>query len=147
MLTETASRSLDPNIERDATVSEDSCSITVLGTDPGGAPVVFRSCSESFSPSSDSSRLRRRVDRLLTRARYDDLLTEYAELAARRGAIEATTEPKALADDDEYDEVRDRSRRVRSELEELLSEFEVRDFDAAFATPDFSGNARIQPLG
>ena len=146
VLTESGVTSLFATIESETISPGDGVTIAVLGTDGEGGLVRYRSCTESIDSPLDSSGLRRRIDRLLLRARYDDLLTTYADLAERRGAIEATSSPDGLDDDEEYVAICEQSKAVRSELDALLDEFDVRDFDAAFATPDFSGGARIEQL-
>ena len=109
--------------------------------------IVHVSCGEYLVKPVSKSELTDTVERLRQRARYDDHLAECANLAAKRGALEAAHPPHELANDPEYRELRRRLDELHDDLEALREEFDPADFRAAFATPDFTGGARIQQVG
>lgn len=73
------------------------------------------------------------VDRLLRRARYDELMSECATLAAKRTELEANGTP-SRAMERELETLRRRLEELLSELDSLLATFDGADFRAAFET-------------
>ncbi|WP_226482951.1 HalX domain-containing protein [Natrinema amylolyticum] len=79
--------------------------------------------------------LRETVDRLLRRARYDELMAECATLAAKRGTLEARSNADPTSEcDAEYAALERRLEAVFSDLDELVASFDRDDFRAAFET-------------
>jgi len=83
----------------------------------------------------DKNQLLEVVDRLVRRARYDELITECATLATKRGALETGADVTADAD---HETVQQQLNEVFSELDELVGTFDSDDFRAAFATCELS---------
>lgn len=87
------------------------------------------------------------VDRLCRRARYDELTTECATLAARRGALEAHTSGTATVDcDEEYARLQRRLEELFAEVDELVETFDRDDFQAAFGSCTVADSARSQRI-
>ncbi|MFD1564912.1 HalX domain-containing protein [Haloarchaeobius amylolyticus] len=74
------------------------------------------------------------VDRLVRRARYDELIAECTTLATERGALEAGTDTAVAAQSETLQRELDE---VLTELDELVGSFDDDDFRAAFATCEF----------
>lgn len=140
-----------PTISGDAIADEiadrhgDCMTAIVSGVEPD-TDIVHVSCGEYLVKPVGRAELLDTVERLRQRARYDDRLAECADLAAKRGALEATHARSELEDDPEYRELRERLATIREELDSLSSGFDAADFRAAFERPDFAGGARIQQI-
>ena len=125
----------------------DSAFVTVVRSVERDGLVLHGAGTEFIDRIEGLETLVDRVAALRNRAVYDDLLAEYANLAARRGELETTLSPAELTDSEEYDAITSRLEAVLSELEAVVHDFERRDFEAAFETPDFTGGARIERAG
>ena len=125
----------------------DSAFVTVVRSVEKEGLILHGAGTELIERIEGAETFVERVAALQTRAQYDDLLAEYATLAARRGELEATLTPTELSDSDEYAAVSSRVEAVFAELESVTHDFERRDFEAAFETPDFAGGARIERAG
>ncbi|MCU4742177.1 HalX domain-containing protein [Halobacteria archaeon AArc-m2/3/4] len=124
----------------------DCMTAIVSGVEPD-TDIVHVSCGEYLVKPIDESELLDTVDRLRQRARYDDRLAECANLAAKRGALEASQPQAKLERDPEYVDLCRQITKLRTELDDLTREFDAEDFRAAFETPDFRGGSRIQQVG
>ncbi|WP_090617167.1 HalX domain-containing protein [Natrinema salaciae] len=80
------------------------------------------------------------VDRLLRRARYDELLAECTALAAKRGALEA--DAAIVATEDRPETLQRRLDELLAELDELVATFDGEDFRAAFEACRVAGPGR-----
>lgn len=108
--------------------------VAVLRDDQHGSD--YRpTAGESLVKPVDKGQLLEAVDRLVRRARYDELITECATLATKRGALETGIETTADAD---HETVQQQLDDVFSELDELVGSFDSDDFRAAFATCELS---------
>lgn len=84
------------------------------------------------------------VDRLLRRARYDELIAECTTLATKRGALEAGGNTASDTASDARSETLQRDLdELFTELDDLVGSFDSDDFRAAFATCEFG--TTIQP--
>ncbi|MFC4541674.1 HalX domain-containing protein [Halosolutus amylolyticus] len=124
----------------------DCLTAIVSGIEPG-ADVLYVSCGECLVTPVEKEELLETVERLRHRARYDERLAECANLAARRGALEATHSRSELEDDEEFLELRRRITDLLGELDDMTAEFDAEDFQAAFETPDFTGRPRVRTVG
>ena len=79
----------------------------------------------------DASALRETLDRMLTRAEYDEKLQELFSLIERQDALEAVKTEAVLDDSEEYRELTDRLETVQSEVEALLVDLPEADFRVA----------------
>lgn len=119
--------------------------VVVSDTDPDDDAIHLTRC-ESLDKPLTRRALRKSLDRLRTHARYDELLAEYAAVAAKRGALDASHTREELNADSEYAAIDRRVEELLAELESIATEFDAADFDAAFATSDFAGESRRQRI-
>lgn len=124
----------------------DCMTAIISGVEPD-TDIVHISCGEYLVKPVGKTELLDTVERLRQRARYDDQLAECANLAAKRGALEASNPRAELERDPEYVGLCRRIDELRAELDDLTRTFDAEDFQAAFETPDFRGGSRIQQVG
>ena len=79
----------------------------------------------------DAPALRETLDRMLTRAEYDEKLQELFSLIERQDALEAVKAEAVLDDSEEYRALTDRLETVQSEVEALLIDLPEADFRVA----------------
>ena len=79
----------------------------------------------------DVSALRDVVNRMLTRADYDEKLQELFSLIERQNTLEAVKPPEALANSEEYRSLTDRLQSAQRDVEALLSDLPDEDFRVA----------------
>ena len=79
----------------------------------------------------DEGALRRTVDRMRTRATYDQKLQELFSLLEREDTLEAVKSAEALDASEEYQRLTDRLRTVQAEVESLLTDLSDEDFRVA----------------
>jgi len=108
--------------------------VAVLRDDQYGSDYL-PTAGESLVKPVDKNELLETVDRLVRRGRYDELISECATLATKRGALETGADATA---DAEHEPVQRQLDDVFSELDELVDSFDGDDFRAAFATCEFS---------
>ncbi|WP_247000507.1 HalX domain-containing protein [Halosolutus gelatinilyticus] len=123
--------------ERDRTIA-------LAGTVEPETDVLRVTCHESLDDPVERDELVEIVERLRSRARYDDRLAECANLAAERAALEAARSRSELERDEEYQELCRRIAVLLDDLNDATTEFDAEDFRAAFETPDFAGRPRVQ---
>lgn len=80
--------------------------------------------------SSDD--LLRTVDRLLTRATYEESVQEYFALASKRATVESELSATQLSENEEYVQLATRIDELETEIDTRASSFEEEDFRAAF---------------
>ncbi|WP_226041520.1 HalX domain-containing protein [Natrinema sp. DC36] len=113
--------------------------IAVLCDGQGGSPLP--AVGDSLEKPVQKTALLETADRLVRRARYEELVAECATLAAERGAIESRGD---VDSNEEYETLQRRLDEVFAELDELVSTFDGDDFRAAFATCEFGTPAQPQ---
>lgn len=96
---------------------------------------------DSLEKPVENATLLETVDRLVRRARYEELLAECTTLAAERGAVESRGDAES---NEEYETLQRRLDEVFTELDELVETFDGEDFRAAFATCEFGTPAQPQ---
>ena len=79
----------------------------------------------------DDAALRDTIDRILTRAEYDEKLQELFSLIERQDALEAVKPPAVLEASEEYRSLTDRLETVQAEVETLLVDLPEEDFRVA----------------
>jgi PAS domain S-box-containing protein len=79
----------------------------------------------------DPSALRETVDRMLTRAEYDDKLQALFSLIERQDTLEAVKRPAELEDSEEYRSLTERLAAVQTDVESLLGDLPEADFRVA----------------
>lgn len=126
--------------------SDDCMTAIVSGVEPD-TDIVHISCGEYLVKPVSKEELIDTIERLRRRARYDDRLAECANLASKRGALEAAHPQSKLDRDPEYAALCRRIARLLDDLEDITRAFDAADFRATFETPDFSGGSRIQQVG
>ncbi|GGL54092.1 HalX domain-containing protein [Halocalculus aciditolerans] len=72
------------------------------------------------------------VDRLLARRLYDDEVSEYFSLAAKRAALESEKSTRELESNDAYIELCERLDDLRSDLDDLVDSLDADDMAALF---------------
>ena len=75
--------------------------------------------------------LREAVDRMLTRAEYDERLQELFSLIERQNTLEAVKEAEVLEASEQYRALADRLERAQADVESLLTELPDEDFRVA----------------
>jgi DNA-binding response OmpR family regulator len=70
------------------------------------------------------------IERQLTARRYDERLTDYLEVTSKLGLLQAEKSQAELDAHEEVDTLRERAAELKSELDEVLAEFD--DAAAAF---------------
>ncbi|MFC6765582.1 HalX domain-containing protein [Natrinema soli] len=100
----------------------------------------FPAVGAALEKPVENAALLETVDRLVRRARYEDLVAECATLAAERGALES----RGDIANEEYETLQRRLDEVFAELDELVKTFDSDDFRAAFATCEFGSPAQPQ---
>ena len=71
------------------------------------------------------------IDRMLTRAEYDEKLQELFSLIERQDTLEATEKPEVLEASEEYRSLTDRLATVQTDVESLLTDLPDEDFRVA----------------
>ncbi|WP_299269751.1 helix-turn-helix domain-containing protein [Halorientalis sp.] len=99
----------------------------------------------------DAAALRETVDRMLTRAEYDEKLQELFSLIERQDTLEAVKEPDALRNSEEYRTLTERLDAVQADVESLLSALPDEDFRVAVerlqrATAEWTSDRRYESL-
>ena len=94
-------------------------------------PNYHPTAGESLSKPVDKATFLETVDKLLRRARYDELIAECTSLATKHGALETDDDHDAAED---RETVQQQLEAVFSELDELVGSFDGDDFRAAFVT-------------
>lgn len=82
------------------------------------------------TPTTEAE-LNETVDLLLKRMEYEELLEEVTVLQSKRVTLERTSTEEELAENEEYRELTSEFDRLRSRLDEVATELERADFDAA----------------
>jgi DNA-binding response OmpR family regulator len=72
------------------------------------------------------------IDRLLTCAEYEEKLRRYYALTAKHATLSANKPESELADNEAFARLERDLERLRSDLDETVSEFDADDFTAAF---------------
>lgn len=80
---------------------------------------------------ADSSTLHETVDRMLTRAEYDEKLQELFSLIERQDTLQAVKRPETLESSQEYRALTERLESVQADVESLLTELPDKDFRVA----------------
>lgn len=98
--------------------------------------------------SASKADLRETVDRLVRRARYDQLLTEYAAVAAERGAVECEPGSALPSDRAATDAaIENRLGELVETADELVTSFDGVDFRAVFATCEAEERTELRRAG
>jgi PAS domain S-box-containing protein len=113
---------------RDADVSPQVVMVSAVTPDLDVVQMGFDSYIEK---PTDSDTLHETVDRMLTRAEYDEKLQELFSLIERQDTLEAVKRPETLASSQEYRALTERLESVQAEVESLLTHLPDRDFRVA----------------
>ncbi|MFW6382826.1 MAG: response regulator transcription factor [Haloferacaceae archaeon] len=84
------------------------------------------------------------IDRLLTTAAYEKRLRRYYALAAKHATLTANKPESELTESDQFRRLEAEMERIRSELDETISEFDEDDFTAAFRDLDNPSGATTE---
>ncbi|WP_459192660.1 HalX domain-containing protein [Halosimplex sp. J119] len=80
------------------------------------------------------------VDRMLTRADYDDRLQEFFSLASKKATLEAEMDHTELQDNEEYQRLKTEVESLRQEADRSVTEFsDAEDYETLFQ--EFPGDA------
>ena len=80
--------------------------------------------------------VREAVENLLARSDYDERLQRYFALVSKRAALEEYRSPDELESNDEYVDLAEEIRSLRTELDEMMADFEDAEFEAVFRAMD-----------
>ncbi|WP_336337706.1 HalX domain-containing protein [Haloarcula brevis] len=72
------------------------------------------------------------VEQLLLHADYEERLRECYSLTAKYAALEASKPPSALAENEEFTELKAELAEVRAELDDITDSFDATDFEMLF---------------
>ncbi|WP_299332675.1 response regulator, partial [Haloplanus sp.] len=96
-----------------------------------GLDVVQMGFDAYLEKPIEATALHETVERMLTRAEYDEKLQNLFSLIERQDTLEAVTKPEVLETSEEYRSLTDRLATVQTEVESLLTELPDEDFQAA----------------
>ena len=97
--------------------------VMVTAVDPG-FDILEMDFDDYLCKPVDATTLRTAVDQQLRAGDYDDRLTEFFEVTAKMGVLEARHPPGKLDSDEEYQRLAERADQLRNDLDELLAEFD-----------------------
>jgi DNA-binding response OmpR family regulator len=72
------------------------------------------------------------IDRLLTRATYEQKTQEFYSLSSKQATLRANKSEAELEDSEAFEELERETERLRDELDDTVEEFDEDDFAAAF---------------
>jgi len=103
--------------------------IMVTAVDPD-LDIVKMPFDDYLCKPIDKETLLAAIEQQLSSVEYDDRLTEYMSVAAKVGVLESEKTEAELDDSEEYQELLERQRELRAELDEAMTDFD--DLDQAF---------------
>ncbi|WP_138004688.1 bacterio-opsin activator domain-containing protein [Halalkalirubrum salinum] len=113
---------------RDADVD---CQVVMVSAVQPGVDIVRMGFDAYVQKPTTETELKQTIDRMQTRATYDEQLRELFSLMERQSTLEASTDPKVLEESSEYAALTEQLAQVQESVEMLLTSLPDEDFRAA----------------
>jgi two-component system response regulator AdeR len=109
-----------------------SCQVAMVTAVDPDVDILELGFDDYVTKPVSSEDLLRTVERLLTRATYEESVQEYFALASKRATVEAEKSATELSENEEYLALATRIDELESEIDRRAESFEEVDFRAAF---------------